>query len=220
MSEVAHEVVAGRRLQTPGEEFANSLSHGAGFLVMAAFTPLLVTNALEVGGVASAVGAAVFASTAASTYLISAIYHSLSPGRAKRAFRVLDHGAIFLLIAGTYTPFTVGALRGAWGFELLALIWSLAALGIARELIAGRRRGLSVAIYVSMGWLVLIATKPLSEVMPIEGMLWILAGGVVYTAGVPFYSASSRFRFGHLVWHCFVLAGTACHFVAILRYAA
>ena len=133
---------------------------------------------------------------------------------------MLDHGAIFLLIAGTYTPFTLGVLRGAWGWTLLGLVWGLALVGIVLNAASGLRYPrLSVALYIAMGWLVIIAIKPLLLLMPVEGFLWLLAGGIAYTAGVAFYAAK-RVRYSHFVWHMFVLAGTACHFIAVLRYAS
>jgi hemolysin III len=134
-------------------------------------------------------------------------------------FRVLDHSAIYLLIAGTYTPFALGPLRGAWGWSLLAVIWVLALVGIASKLMTGVKiRHASTALYLVMGWLIVVALKPLIHSVPLHGLLWIAAGGIAYTAGVAFY-AMTHVRYAHTVWHLFVAAGSACHFVAVLVYA-
>jgi hemolysin III len=153
-------------------------------------------------------------------YVASTLYHALPQNRAKRVFRALDHGAIFLLIAGTYTPFTLGVLRGTWGWTLLGLVWGLAIAGVILKAV-GRLRYpvLSTCLYLGMGWLVLVAVRPLWLRVPPAGLLWLLAGGIAYTAGVAFFAAR-RLRYSHFVWHLFVLAGTACHFFAVLWYAA
>jgi hemolysin III len=203
-----------------GEEIANSVSHGAGLVATLALTPFLVLAAVQRGGVSEIVGASVFAGSMAVLYLASTLYHALPRNRAKRLFRIIDHSAIFLLIAGTYTPFTLGALRGPWGWTLLAVVWSLAALGIVLKSVSGiRYPRLSTALYVGMGWLAIVAIRPLWQHLPVAGWLWLLAGGLAYTGGVVFYAAE-RVRYGHFVWHLFVLMGSACHAVAVLRYAA
>ncbi len=210
-------------MQSPGEEIANSVSHGVGLLAAVAAAPILIVGAVQRGGATGVIGASVFAFTVGLLYLTSVLYHALPANRANRAkqvFQVLDHGAIFLLIAGTYTPFTLGVLRGAWGWSLLGLVWSLALVGVVLKATSGvRYPRLSMSLYLAMGWLILIAIKPLWLLMPTEGILWLLAGGIAYTAGAAFYAAE-RLRYNHFVWHLFVLAGTACHFVAVLRYAA
>ncbi len=207
------------RLQTFGEEVANSVSHGIGFLAAVAVTPLLVVAAIP-HGAGSIVGVSIFAVTMAALYLASTLYHALPSARAKRVFRVLDHGAIFLLIAGTYTPFTLGILRGGWGWALFGAIWGLALAGVIyKAVVAFRYPIISTAIYVAMGWLVLIAVQPLWQRMPHQGFLWLLAGGLAYTGGVAFYAAK-RVRYSHFVWHLCVLAGTTCHFFAVIWYAA
>jgi hemolysin III len=206
------------RTQTLGEEIANSISHGTGFLAALIALPVLVTDA-RLDGAAAIVGATVFAATAAFLYLTSTLYHALAPNRAKRVFQILDHGAIYLLIAGTYTPFTLGVLRGPWGWTLFGCIWALAVVGIILKAVWGvRYPRLSTALYVVMGWLVLVAAKPLWHAMPGWGLFWLVAGGVAYTAGVGFYAAH-RIPYAHFIWHLCVLAGTACHFIAVLRYA-
>ncbi len=207
------------RPQTLGEEIANAVSHGIGFALAVASIPILVIAALP-HGARAVVGAAVFAATASLLYLTSTLYHSITHRGAKRVLRVLDHSAIYLLIAGTYTPFALGVLRGAWGWSLLGTIWGLAIAGIVVKSVRGFGiKGLSTALYLAMGWLVIVAARPLYLHVAPWGIFWLLAGGVAYTAGTVFYS-SDRLRFGHFVWHLCVLAGTACHFVAVLRYAA
>ena len=213
-------VVSGKRAQSVGEEIANSVSHGVGFLASMVAAPVLIVDAVQRGEVAGVIGASVFSSTVGLLYLASMLYHALPPNRAKRVFRVLDHSAIFLLIAGTYTPFTLGVLHGPWGWSLLVLVWSLALGGVVFKVIFGvRYLGFSVGLYLAMGWVALIMVKPLWVLMPPAGLLWLFAGGVAYTAGVAFFAAH-RVRYSHFVWHLFVLAGTACHFIAVLHYAA
>jgi len=209
------------RHQSLGEEIANSVSHGLGFLATLAMTPFLVIAAVQRGGASEIVGASVFAGSMAVLYLASTLYHALPRNKAKRLFRIIDHSAIFLLIAGTYTPFTLGALRGAWGWTLLGIVWSLAALGIVVKSVGGiRYPRLSTALYVGMGWLALVAIRPLWQHVPVEGWVWLLAGGLAYTGGIVFYAADRRVRYGHFVWHLFVLMGSACHAVAVLWYSA
>ncbi len=210
---------AQHRPQSPGEEIANSVSHGIGFVAAVAALPVLVIGALNHGATA-VVGATIFGATTILLYLTSTLYHAIAPNRAKRVFQVLDHAAIYLLIAGTYTPFTLGVLRGPWGWTLFGLIWGLAVIGIFLKSVRGiRYPRVSTAVYLAMGWLVVIAARPLWENVPGWGIFWLAAGGLAYTAGIAFY-ASHRMRYAHFVWHLFVLAGTGCHFVAVYRFAA
>jgi hemolysin III len=202
-----------------GEEVANSVSHGLGFMLALAGAPLLIAAALQRGTLTDVIAVSVFAAAMALLYLSSTIYHALPPGRTKDAFHVLDHAAIYLLIAGTYTPFTLGVLQGGWGWTLFGLIWGLAAFGVLLKAFAGIRwHGISTAVYVGMGWLILIAAKPLWDSLQLAGLLWLFAGGLAYTGGIAFY-LKKDLRFGHLVWHLFVVAGTGCHYVAVLHYA-
>ncbi len=208
------------RTQSLGEEIANSISHGIALLAAVSATPFLIIAAADRGGIADIVGASVFAATILLLYLTSTLYHALPRNKAKRVFQILDHGAIYLLIAGTYTPFTLGVLRGAWGWTLFGLVWGLALAGILLKAIGGvRYPTLSTCLYLSMGWLVLIAVKPLWLLVPNWGLFWLLAGGIAYTVGVAFFVIDERIRYSHFVWHLFVIAGTACHFVAVLWYA-
>jgi hemolysin III len=208
------------RPQTRGEEIANSISHGAGF-VAALVGLAFVAFAARPGNTASDIfGLAVYAVTMAGLYMTSAIYHGLAEGRAKQLFMKLDYCAIYLFIAGTYTPFTLGALRGDWGWALLAAVWSLALKGVLlRGFNLLSHPYISTALYLVMGWLVVFAVRPLLEHVPTAGIIWLVAGGLAYTVGVAFYLLDSRFKFAHLVWHLFVLAGSICHFVAVARYA-
>jgi hemolysin III len=208
------------RSQSVGEEIANAVSHGVGFVAALAAAPILIAQAARQEGAAPIVGASVFATTMLLLYLASTLYHALPHSRAKRVFRIIEHSAIFLLIAGTYTPFTLGVLHGPWGSTLLGLVWGLAVLGILLKIVGGVRYPiLSTAVYIAMGWLVVIAIRPLSLRVPTAGLVWLVLGGVAYTAGVPFF-ATRRLPFGHFVWHLFVLAGTVCHFFAVLWYAS
>ncbi len=207
------------RLQSLGEEIANSVTHGVGALAALAALPLLVVAALP-RGASAVVGSTVFGATMLLLYLTSTLYHALARNRAKKVFRVLDHSAIFLLIAGTYTPFTLGVLRGAWGWTLFGIVWALAVTGVALTGSLGvRLPKLTTVVYIAMGWLILIAIRPLLAHLPRPGLAWLVAGGVAYTAGAVFY-AWQRLPYHHAVWHLFVLAGSCCHCIAVARYAA
>ncbi len=208
------------RLQTLGEEIANSVSHGLGLALAIAATPVLVIAAMRAGSAWNMVGVSVFASSMMLLYLASTLYHALPSNKAKQVFRVLDHGAIFLLIAGTYTPFTLGVMRGPWGWTLFGLVWALALFGLTTKAVIGaHHRWLSVPLYLAMGWLALIAAPQILMRVPLSGLIWLLAGGISYTAGVAFFAAH-RLRYSHLMWHIFVIAGTVCHFFAVLWYSA
>lgn len=208
------------RPQSLGEEIANSVSHGLGFLATVAAFPVLVVAAQQRGDTAGIVGASVFASTMVLLYLSSTLFHAFPRSRAKRVFQILDHSAIYLLIAGTYTPFTLGVLRGNLGWTLFGLVWSLALAGTVLKALGGvRYTTLSTWTYLAMGWLVVIAAESVLTRVPGWGLFWLIAGGIAYTAGAVFFMAE-RIRYFHFVWHLFVVAGTACHFIAVLRYAA
>ncbi len=207
-----------KREQTLGEEIANSVSHGVGFLGAVAVTPILIIAAQR-AGTAAIVGASIFGATMMVLYLASTLYHAFPQSRTKRVFKILDHGAIFLLIAGTYTPFTLGILKGTWGWLLFGIVWGLAILGVVLKSVGGAGTSkLSTGLYLAMGWLAVLAVKPLWQNMPAWGLFWLLAGGLMYSAGVLFFVAE-RIRYSHFVWHLFVMAGTACHVVAVLLYA-
>ena len=209
-----------QRAQSFKEEIANGVSHGIALGVCLLATPFLISTAIRSGGGAwGVVGSGIFAGTMIFMYLSSTLYHVLPENKAKRVFRVLDHGAIFLLIAGTYTPFTLGVLRGAWGWTLFGLVWGMAILGLVLKLVGVMQHPvLSTGLYLAMGWLIVIAIRPLWLKVPLPGILWLLAGGIAYTAGVGFYAAE-RVRYSHFVWHLFVVLGTTCHFFAVLWYS-
>ena len=214
-------IATSKRTQSRGEEIANSLSHGFGLVAAVVATPFLIQQALRHGDAGFIVGASIFAATMVLLYLASTLYHALPAGRAKRVFRVIEHSAIFLLIAGTYTPFTLGVLRGAWGWTLLGLVWSLAVAGVMLKALNRMAHPiLSTSLYLLMGWLIVIAAQPLSARVPVSGLLWLIAGGLAYTLGVIFFALDSRLRYGHFIWHLFVMAGTTCHYFAVLWYAA
>jgi hemolysin III len=208
------------RPQSLGEEIANSVSHGLGLLAALAAFPVLVIFAHQRGDAMAIVGASVFATAMVLLYLTSTLFHALPGCRAKRVFQILDHSAIYLLIAGTYTPFTLGVLRGAPGWTLLGLVWGIAAVGIVLKAFGGvRYTAISTWAYLAMGWLILIVADTAWALVPKWGLFWLLAGGIAYTAGAVFFMAE-RIRYFHFVWHLFVIAGTACHFVAVVWYAA
>ncbi len=205
------------RHQTPGEEIANSVSHGAGLLAALAGTPVLIVSAAGRDHPAMVAGACVFSAAVVLMYLCSTLYHAIPVGRAKRVFRILDHAAIFILIAGTYTPITLGILKGVLGWTLFGTVWLLAVTGITLKLTGGiRHPWLSTGVYLLMGWLVLAAIRPLWQGMPLPGFVWLAAGGLAYTAGTAFFAVDDRMKYGHFIWHLFVLTGTCCHFAAVL----
>ena len=210
-----------RRAQSRGEEIANSLSHGLGLVAAFIGIPVLIVRAARQGDAAFIAACGLFSMAIVLMYLASTLYHALPAGKAKRVFKVLDHSSIYLLIAGTYTPFTLGVLRGAWGWSLFGIVWTLAAAGVALKA-SGMASNpiLSTTVYLLMGWVVVIAVNPLLSLVPTAGLLWLLAGGLCYTVGVVFFATDSQLRYGHAVWHLFVLAGTACHYFAVLWYAA
>lgn len=207
------------REQALQEELANSISHGVGAIVAIVAAVVLIITAARRDDALGILGASVFAATMVFVYFTSTIYHSLSRSRAKRIFKILDHSAIFLLIAGTYTPFMLGVLRGRLGWWLLAIVWTLAILGVVFTAVSRiRYPTVCSLIYLGMGWLIVVAIRPLWTLMAPWGLVWLIAGGLAYTGGIVFFAAD-RIRFGHLVWHLCVIAGTACHYVAVLHYS-
>lgn len=208
-----------RPTPTPAEETANSISHGLGLVAAVVAVPILVVTAMREGDSSFVVGASVFAGSMVLLYLASTLYHSISSEPTKSFFRLLDHSAIFILIAGTYTPFTLGVLRGPWGWTLLAVVWSLATIGLTIKAMFGTRyKWATMTLYVGMGWLAVIAAKPILQHVPMPGILLVVAGGLAYTSGLGFFAAH-RLRYHHFIWHLFVILGTTCHFFAVLWYA-
>ena len=208
------------RLKSFGEELANSISHGVGAIFAVIAAPILIVSAVQQGDIYSIVGSSIFATTMIMLYLASTLYHALPFKRVTGTFQILDHIAIFLFIAGTYTPFALGVLRGAWGWTIFGLVWSIALAGIIMKLVFGAKYPkISTAIYLSMGWIAIIAIKPLIDSVLPWGMFWIISGGVAYTVGVIFFIIDTRLPYAHFVWHLFVLLGTVFHFIAVLGYS-
>lgn len=210
-----------KREQSLGEEIANSVSHGLGLLAAITGSAILITHAARHEDAAFIVGTSIFSATMILLYLASTLYHAIPAGKAKRCFRIIEHSMIYLLIAGTVTPLTLGILRGALGWTLFGIIWGLAAIGVTLKA-SGKMSHpiLSTGLYLLMGWIIVIAVKPLFAGMPFAGLFWLVAGGLFYTAGVAFYATDSRLRYGHMIWHLFVLAGTTSHYFVVLWYAS
>ncbi|HRG55891.1 MAG TPA: hemolysin III family protein [Lacunisphaera sp.] len=203
---------------TPREELANSLTHGLGAALSVAGLVLLVIRAAQHGDAWHVVSTAIFGTTLVLLYAASTLYHSLRGERLKQRLRKFDHAAIFLLIAGSYTPFVLVTLRGPWGWSLFGVVWGLAVAGMTIKFwLAGRFKLLSTLIYVAMGWLVLVAIKPLVAALPAGGMKLLVAGGLCYTGGAVFY-LWKRLPYHHAIWHLFVLGGSACHWAAVFLY--
>jgi hemolysin III len=207
------------RPQSRREELANALTHGSGLAASLAGLPLLVWVASAHGNLRQIVACSVFATSLVILYGASTIYHALPTSRAKHVLRIIDHVAIYLLIAGSYTPFTLGVLHGAWGWTLFGLIWAAAAVGVLHKTVLGFRfPRLSVLMYLGMGWLAVVAIGPLARALPHAGLAWLVAGGLCYTAGVVFY-VRDHLPYRHALWHLFVVAGSGCHYAAVLWYA-
>ena len=203
---------------TPAEELANTLTHGLGLVLGIAGLVLLVVSASLRGGGRAVVSCSVYGASLVLLYAASTLYHSARSPRARRVFKIVDHSSIYLLVAGTYTPFLLVTLRGAWGWSLFGVVWGLAVAGIVfKTLFVHRFRLLSTLLYVGMGWVILIAIRPLLRALPAGGLAWLLAGGLCYTGGVAFY-LWKRLPYGHAIWHLFVLAGSLCHFFGVLLY--
>ncbi len=204
--------------QTVGEEIANSIIHGIGAALSLAALVLLVVYASLYGDAWRVVSFSIFGTTLFILYLASTLYHSFTRPKVKKFFQILDHSSIFLLIAGTYTPVTLVPMRGPWGWTLFGIIWGLAILGIlSKVFLIDKYKILSVLLYVGMGWLILIAIKPMIRMVPTGFLVWLVIGGVSYTLGVVFY-AIKRVPYFHAVWHLFVLGGSISHFFGMLFY--
>lgn len=212
--------MSGARTTYPqGEEIANAVTHGVGALLAVAGLLLVVMRAVHNDDAWSLVAGAVYGTTLLLLFTASTLYHALPRPRAKRVLRVIDHTAIYLLIAGTYTPFTLVTLRGPWGWSVLGTVWGLAAAGIVFEiLLRGRRwRRLSLIFYVGLGWIAVVAARPLVAALPPQGLGLLLLGGLLYTGGAVFY-AWRRLPWNHAIWHVFVLGGSVAHFFCVYRY--
>lgn len=199
-------------------ERLNSISHLVGAIAALAGMAALITAAAIVADALTLVSVAVYGVTLVLLYTASTLYHSFD-GTAKKIFKKIDHYAIYFLIAGTYTPFTLVTMGGAWGWSIFGVVWGLALLGIVIELLPfDRRRILPVIIYLLMGWVVVVALGPLVQSLPPSGLAWLVAGGVIYTLGVIFYALDKWIPHGHGIWHLFVLGGSICHYVTIFVY--
>jgi hemolysin III len=212
---------ASNRGQSLGEEVANSISHGLGLVAAIVGTPFLILSAIDYADMSFLVGVSIFSATMIVLYLASTVYHAMPQGKAKYVFQVIDHSAVYLLIAGTYTPFMLGVLEGVWGWSLLVAVWTLAMVGVGLKAFGkASHPAVSTTLYVILGWLILIAIKPLVALMETNGLLLLVLGGVLYTLGVVFFVIDSRLRYGHLVWHLFVVGGTVSHYFSIFYYGA
>lgn len=200
------------------EELANSITHGVGMALSIAGFAVLLIFAIAYGDASHITGCAIFGATLVFLYTASTLYHSFRKPRLKEALKIVDHCAIFLLIAGTYTPFTLVNLRGLWGWILFGLVWTLSLVGIFFKILyVNRFQVISVLLYLATGWICIIAVKPLVSLIPTGGILWLLAGGLFYTVGVVFF-ACKRIPFNHTIWHLFVMAGSICHYFAVMFY--
>jgi hemolysin III len=206
-----------QRNQSIGEEAANAVSHGLGFLLAAAALPVLMGLAQRQGSTAQLLGAGIFVGTMMLLYLASAVFHALPEGRAKALFNRVDHAAIFIFIAGSYTPFVIGPTQGSWEWTLFGLVWGLAALGVLLKALGRLTHRLkSTALYVALGWVAVAAAGPLLQRLPSHSLMLLAAGAAAYTVGAVFFLLDHRLRYGHFVWHLFVLTGSTCHFFAAL----
>lgn len=200
------------------EEIANSVTHGVGFLLALAALVVMVVFAAMRGTAWHIVACSVYGSTLVLLFASSTLYHSLPWPRTKAVLKIIDHSAIYLLIAGTYTPFLLISMRGPWGWSLFGIIWGLALVGVVfKVFFAGRFKVFSTLVYIGMGWMAVVAIRPLYLGLPRGGLLWLVAGGVLYTAGTIFY-LGRRIPFNHAIWHAFVLAGSLCHFLSVMLY--
>lgn len=207
-----------RHVQSRTEEIANSISHGVGVIAVLTGAPFIILAAVHQRSAWDIVGVSIFVFSMLVLYFASTIYHAHTNPTVKYVFRILDHGAIYLLIAGTYTPFTLGPLRGPWGWTLFGLVWGIAIIGIVlKSLNALWHPVLSNAVYLSMAWLAVIAAKPFWDHIHLGGVSWLLAGGIAYSGGIFFFN--SKRKYAHLWWHLCVIAGTVCHYFAVLLYA-
>ncbi|GAK59124.1 channel protein, hemolysin III family [Candidatus Vecturithrix granuli] len=201
------------------EELANSITHGIGIYLGVAGLAILVVFASLYGNAWHIVSCSIYGVTLVLLYTASTLYHSFRHPQVKHVFRIIDHASIYLLIAGTYTPFTLVPLRGAWGWSLFSVIWILALGGIITKIFFIHRFEIfSRFLYLIMGWIVVVAGKPMLQIVPARGILWLVIGGLSYTIGIIFYALDKKFSYAHAIWHVFVLVGSICHFFAVMFY--
>ena len=217
-STLTHAPISPISRQSPLEDAVNSATHGVGLLLALAALPMLVVAAVLYGSAWHIVSFSIYGATLVLMYAVSTVYHATRHHRRKRVLQVLDHASIFLLIAGTYTPFTFVTLNGGWGWSLFGVVWGLSGVGIGLKIVFGDRYEIaSTLVYIVLGWLCLVAIVPLVHQLALGGLIWLFTGGVAYTAGTIFY-LWERLPFNHAVWHLFVLAGSVCHFFAVLLF--
>ena len=216
MNVVDESLALPRRTQSAGEELANTISHALGLVGAMIGTPILLLAAVHHGSISFLIGTIVFTMTMLLVYLGSTVYHAWPQTHVKSFLQLVDHSAIFLLIAGTYTPFALGPLRDAGGLTMLGIVWTLALFGVVMKATRGtlRHRKLAMTLYLGTGWLAVIFIRPLALAIPLSALLWLIAGGIAYTVGTLFF-ANERLRYAHFVWHLFVLAGSSSHFAAV-----
>ena len=199
-----------------GEEIANSVSHGIGAVISAVGLGFLIWLSVEYGDVWYVVSTTIYGVSLVLLYSASTLYHAIPHPRAKRIFQLIDHSMIFVLIAGTYTPFALVSLRGPWGWSLFAVVWGIAIAGILLEIMKKERiKWLSLSLYLGLGWMAVVVIKPMLEMVPAVGLLFLLAGGLSYSLGVVFY-VRKQMAYHHAIWHVFVMAGSALHYCAVL----
>lgn len=203
------------------EEISNSISHGLGLITAIVGTPFLILRAIHLHSTSFLVGVCIFSATMILLYLASTLYHAIPNGKTKRVFRVIDHSAVYLLIAGTYTPFMLGVLEGPWGWSILGTVWGLALIGVTLKTLGKASHPLlSTGLYVLLGWIILVAIHPLVTHMETNGLLLLVLGGLFYTIGVIFFAIDEKVKYSHFVWHLFVVAGTVSHYFTIYWYGA
>lgn len=203
---------------TAAEEILNSITHGAGMLISIAGLVFLIVFSSLYGQASHIASCTIFGISLVLLYTASTLYHSFRKPDIKKVFKIMDHSCIYVLIAGTYTPFMIVLVRGVLGWTIFAVIWSLTVLGIIfKSFFVNRFKIVSTVAYILMGWLVIFAIKPLVQTLPVNGIAWLFAGGIAYTLGTIFY-AWKKLPFNHAIWHLFVLAGSTCHFMAVLFY--
>lgn len=201
-----------KRELTRSEEVMNAVSHGIGVLLGITALVVLLVSASQSGNAWHMVSYSIYGATLIFLYLASTLYHSMPKGRVKDVFKIIDHSAIFLLIAGCYTPITLIALRGALGWTIFGIVWAIAIAGIVFKIFCIQKfKMLSTVMYVAMGWIIVFAIKPLAELLSMKSMVFLVAGGLIYTIGAVFYSLKGL-KYNHAIWHMFVLGGSACHF--------
>ncbi len=209
------------RQQSRTEEIANSISRGIGLIAALVGTPILIVDAARNETGRFIVGTSVFCTSMIMLYFASSVYLALPPRKTKHVFRVFEHSLVFLIIAGTYIQFTLGVLHGPWGWSLFGVVWGIALVGISlKAFYLASHPMLFTSLYLMMGWVAVIAIYPFLVRMQTAGLVLLLAGGLFYTVGVAFFVTDSRLKYGHFIWHLFVMAGTLCHYFAVLRYAA